>query len=108
MGGPTRHSTAKQPSHRTFYRRFAPEPVPLNLHRVVAEENENPECIGTTGASCDAELDRGDEFCVVIFGPQQTYVPRPTFTGGRVALFWEPCLGLDRMCVGQILVPLAW
>ena len=82
--GPTRHSTAKEASQRTVYRRSAQECVQLELNHVIAEEYEARKCLWTAAASYDAELDRGDGICVAIFGPPKIYLPGPIFTGGTV------------------------
>ena len=83
---PTRHSTAKEASHRTVYRRSTQECVQLDLNHVIAEEYETRKCRWTAAASYDAELDRGDGICVAIFGPPKTYLPGPIITGGTVVL----------------------
>ena len=82
--GPTRHSTAKESSQRTLYRRSAQECVQLDLNHVIAEEYETRKCIWTAAASYDAELDRGDGICVAIFGPPKTSLPGPIISGGTV------------------------
>jgi hypothetical protein len=82
--GPTRHSTAKEASQRTVYRRSAQECVQLDLNHVIAEEYETRKCLWTAAASYDAELDRGDGICVAIFGPPKIYLPGPIITGDTV------------------------
>ena len=65
--GPTRHSTAKEASQRTVYRRPAQECVQLDLNHVITEEYKPRKCVWTTAASYDAELDRGDGTGVAMF-----------------------------------------
>ena len=84
LHGPTRHSTAKEASQRTVYRRSAQECVQPDLNHVIAEEYETRKCLWTAAAIYDAELDRGGGICVAIFGPPKIYLPGPIITGGTV------------------------
>ena len=97
--GPTRHSTAKEASQRTVYRRSAQECVQLDLNHVIAEECETRKCLLTAAASHDAELDRGDGICVAIFGPPKIYLP-----GLRCSLgYYKGRVSVMCMCYSLLL-----